>query len=221
MHILPVNNNNNTNFQRLKIDRDLMAPLLKNESPEFITKLNEFGKTLREIKRFNVVLIDSLTPKVIAVDKEQYGHKDYFAEFKKKIEPYLGKPYMYTSGDETVQGHHPDVPRIFTEVYKNINDAKLEYHKFKQLDTYEQAGELSRLLDEKAAAEEEKALTEKIEAEKKREMERLMKLEKEEQVAKLMEEYGVNTDEKNVESLPQPKPSFWENAKKFISKILN
>ena len=86
MNITSANYNNQPKFKALKIDAETVTPLLEQAKPEYIKRLDNVGKDLVGIKRFNVVLKDTLTPKVFAQDPVKYGHRDYFKELKYDIE---------------------------------------------------------------------------------------------------------------------------------------
>lgn len=155
MNISPINNyNNSTNFTALKIDPKL-AQKLESKTPEYINKLSNIGESIKDVKRFHVVLDDSfsLTPKVLADNTPKYGHRDYYHELKHKIEPYLGKPYYATAGDETVSGINPDIPQIFSDIY-NKESRVAKYDEFCKLGELDQAAEYSKLLDEAIAIKE-------------------------------------------------------------------
>ena len=218
MRVSPINNSNNTNFQMLKIDKKSVFPLLEKESPELVARLDELGKDIINIRRYNVVLRESLVPKVMAEDVKANGTKDYFADFKKNVEPYLGMHYSHIAGDETVQGYYPKVPRLFTETLGKEEGAE-EYQRFKKLDKYGQAALLSRILNQRDYDIEAKALKERLEAQKKQEMEELLKQAHREEIFKLMNAYGEEMgDSAQPTSLHK---SFFERFfDKFIRKSI-
>ena len=211
MRVSSINNSNNTNFQMLKIDKKSVIPLLEKESPELVKRLDELGKDIINIRRFDVVLKDSLVPKVYAAGAKLPEKKplDYLADFKENVEPYLGKHYIHTNGDETIQGIYPEVPRLFIEVLGE--DAAKEFERYKKLDIYGQAGLLSRILNQHAYNLETRALNAQIEAKKQQEMKELLKQAHKEEITKLMDIYG----EDMACAVPQ-KPS----KKSFFNRIL-
>ena len=128
-------------------------------------------------------------------------------ELKHKIEPYLGKPYYATAGDETVSGINPDIPQIFSEIY-NKESRVAKYDEFCKLGELDQAAEYSKLLDEAIAIKEEKALAEKL-AEEKRIKEELAKKEAHKKaITELLDKYSLTTEsEKSTEHV---KRKWWQ-----------
>lgn len=142
-----VNAVDNTNFQMaLKLNPEKMPAKLMEMPMETIIRLNQLGEKIKDIKLYDVVFEDNFVPRVKSADTSVT--KDFFKEFKKE-EEYLGKAYEVPCGmsGETAGGFFPDEPKIFREIYKK--DASKEYKEFKKLPLFEQAGELSRLLEKK------------------------------------------------------------------------
>lgn len=190
MNITSANYNNQPKFKALKIDAKTVTPLLEQAKPEYIKRLDNVGKDLVGIKRFNVVLKDTLTPKVFAQDPVKYGHKDYFKELKYDIEPKLGKPYHVTNGDETLSGFNPNIPDVFREIYPK-DEQMIKYKQFSKLDELDQAAEYSKLLDKKFEIIEKKQLAVKLAEQERKLQEMAAKQEHKKAVSELVNNYEL------------------------------
>ena len=213
MRITSINTNQKyqPKFQALKIDQKLSKKLY-TETPNFIKRLTEIGTEIAEIKRYHVVLKDSVKPMVLADDPEKYGHMDYFQELKQNIEPYLGKPYYATAGDETVAGIRPNVPEVFRKLYKE--EVQLEkYTEFTKLDELGQAAEYSKLLDKVTAINEQRQAAAELAQRQKQLEESEKRIEHNKNVAALLREYGVNSEVKSQET--EKTKNRWWNPFKF------
>ena len=135
----------NTNFQMaLKLNPEKMPAKLKEKPIEYILSLNEFGNKIKDIKLYDVVFEDSFIPQVNSANPKMT--EDFFAALKNE-EQYLGKWYQRVGSDEVSGGCYPKEPHIFRVIYGK--DASKEYSKFKKMGDLEQAGELSRLLEQR------------------------------------------------------------------------
>ena len=135
---------NNTTFQMsLKINPELKPEIIKR-GEKFVEQLEDCARKTSTIKKYNVVLDNSLYPKV--VNSNNVIKTDYFQTLKSE-ESNLGRYYEIPSGvqGDTVGGFYPDVPLIFRNVYGE--NAKEAYMSFKKLSILSQAAEYSRLLE--------------------------------------------------------------------------
>ena len=144
MHINKIDNNPNFKMA-LKINPELKPEIVK-EGADFLTKIDNYGKQISDIKFYDVVLDESIhTPKIYSCDKTKT--KDFFAELKNE-ENNLGKWYEVPAGPEgdSAGGFMPNEPRVFINLYGK--EAKEKYKNFKKLDSFAQAAEYSRMLEE-------------------------------------------------------------------------
>ena len=138
----------NTNFKALKISPKL-KPQMAEKGQDFVNKLEEYGKQISDVIRYNVIFEDSLTtPKIRHADGNIMD--DLFAMLKKE-ERFLGRHYEVPCGvgGETRGGFYPDEPQVFKYLYGK--NAAERYKEFKQLNIYDQAAEYCRILEKKDA----------------------------------------------------------------------
>ena len=198
MHVNKIDNG--VNFQMaLKINKKAM-PELKKLPIERLEEYKKFAEEIKDLKLYNVHIGEDLKIEVMSANP---ADKSPYFSWLKETESKLGKHYSYTSydggGETTTGGWYPDQPRTFVEKYGD--KAKEEYEKFKKLDTLHQAGEYSRILEER----ELKAIEAKrLEDEARLAEERAAKLAQEEKdaaVKSLLDEYGY---EEVVEEVKEP-----------------
>ena len=199
---------NNTNFKMaLKINSNL-RPKIIQKGNDFCLALNEYGKKISDVKLYNVVFDENLNmPKILHC--KQNLTRDYFKELKAEEEN-LGKYYHIPSGmaGEYVGGFFPDEPRVFLKLYGK--KAKAKYAAFKKLDTYHQAAEYSRMLEEldiKRIIAKEKEKSEKL---IKDAQENTRQKVFERTVDSLIERYKYEHPVQSIETTKNTKKSWWQ-----------
>lgn len=212
---MQVNKIDNTNFgMALKIDKGLKSEL-KTKPAEFLKTLDNLGEKVADVSMYHVVFEEGkgfTTPTIRCVKKGSVS--DCFADLKAE-ERNLGKYYEFPSGmlGDTVSGFYPNEPYAFKKLYGK--DAAKKYKEFKALDTYSQAAEYSRMLEQlelKRMTQEAKANSEK---KFKETIQRMQQEQHERAIDELLNKYENDTIPETKVQKTESK-GFWNVLKNFF-----